>query len=107
MFTYFNWVGTLVADGGTLNGMGFNSQLVQFDGVSPNYDELQFICPNQGTSSFESVLDGVTPTSASMFDLVNSVFAPTEPFPEGTGVIINRIGSPSSVLTLPGTVVTP
>jgi hypothetical protein len=87
--------------------MGFNSQLVQFDGVSPNYDELQFICPNQGTSSFESVLDGVTPTSASMFDLVNSVFAPTEPFPEGTGVIINRIGSPSSVLTLPGTVVAP
>lgn len=107
LFTNFNWVGTPLAAGGTLDGMTFNSQLIQFDGISPNYDELQFLRPNQGTSPFASVLDGVTPTSASMFDLVNSVFAPTEPFKEGTGVIILRIGSPMSVITLPGTTVAP
>lgn len=107
LFTNFNWVGTPLATGGTLDGMTFNTQLIQFDGVSPNYDELQFLRPNQIAVPFASVLDGVTPTSASMFNLADSVFAPTEPFPEGTGVIINRIGNPASTITLPGTVVTP
>ncbi len=107
LFSNFNWVGTPLATGGTLDGMAFNTQLIQFDGVSPNYDELQILRPNQTAVPFASALDGVTPTSASMFNLADSVFAPTEPIAEGTGVVINRIGNPASVITLAGSVVAP
>jgi hypothetical protein len=107
LFSNFNWVGTGIAALGTLNSNAFNSQLIQFDGVNPNYDELQILRPNQNGSPFAAILDGVTPTSTTMFDLANSVDAGTEPFKEGTGVIINRIGNPASVITLPGSTVAP
>lgn len=103
LFTNYNWVGTPLATGGTLDGMTFNTQLIQYDGVSENYDELTFLDASQSSRPFAAI-DGTPPT---MYDLGNSVEAGTEPFAEGTGVIIRRIGNPSGVITIPGTVVTP
>lgn len=105
LFQNFNWVGTPLAAGGTLASMNFSSQLVQFDGESPNYDELQFLRSSQAVDPFAAVDDGAGGTT--MFDLVNSVDGGLEPFPEGTGVIINRVGSPASAIVLPGSVVSP
>ncbi len=103
LYTDFNWVGTPLAAGGTLNGMTFNTQLNQFDGVSENYDELSFLDPSQTARPFAAI-DGAPPT---MYDLGNSVEAGTEPFAQGTGVVIKRIGNPDGVITIPGTVVAP
>jgi hypothetical protein len=105
LFQNFNWIGTPLATGGTLNGMTFNTQLVKFDGESPTYDELQFLRPSQGIDPFAAIDDGVG--GSTMFDLVLSEDGGAEPFPEGTGVIINRINSPAGVIVLPGTVVQP
>jgi len=103
IFPDFNWVGTPIAAGNTLNGMLFQNQLNQFDGVNPNYDELQFVRANQTVEPFAAVDDG----GLTMFDLTNSIPAGTEPFNEGTGVIIKRTGNPASVITLPKTTVAP
>lgn len=101
VFANYNWVGNPLATGGTLNGMTFNTQLVKYDGVSANYDELQYVRASQVVQPYAAVDDG----GATMFDLTNSVPAGAEPFAEGTGVIIRRIGNPASVITIPGTVV--
>jgi hypothetical protein len=103
IFTDFNWVGTQSAAGSTLNGMNLQSQLNLFDGESPNYDELQIVRPSQVTEPFAAVNDG----GLTMFDLTNSVSAATEPFVEGTGVVIVRTGNPASTITIPGSVVNP
>lgn len=105
LFANYNWVGTQIANGSTLDGMQFNSQLVQFDGVSTTYDELSYVKPNQDVVPFAAIDNGAGGTT--MYNLGLSVEAGTEPFPEGTGVILNRIGSAPSVITIPGTVVAP
>jgi hypothetical protein len=103
LFTNFNWVGTQSAAGSTLNGMNFQSQLNLFDGESANYDEVQIVRASQVTEPFAAVDDG----GLTMFDLTNSVSAGSEPFAEGTGVVIVRTGNPASTITIPGSVVTP
>jgi hypothetical protein len=103
IFQNFNWIGTPLATGGTLNGMNFNSQLVKYDGESATYDELQFLRPSQGTDPFAAIDDGNG--GSTMFDLVLSEDAGLEPFPEGTGVIINRVNSPAGSIVIPGSVV--
>ena len=103
LFPNINWIGQPLATGGTLNGMNFQTQLNPYDGATPNYDELQYLRANQTISPFAAADDG----GLTMFDLTNSVPAPTEPFVQGTGVIINRIGNPASTITIPGTVVAP
>lgn len=105
LFTSFNWVGTLLATGQTLDGMTLNSQLIQFDGVSANYDELQILRSTQIVEPFAAIDDGSG--GATMFNLATSEVAGDEPFPEGTGVVILRTGNPASTITIPGTVVAP
>jgi uncharacterized protein (TIGR02597 family) len=105
LYPNFNWVGTPLATGSTLNGMTFNSQLNQFDGISPNYDELQILRPNQVIVPFAAVDDGAGGTT--MFNLADSSDAGAEPFVEGTGAIIKRIGNPASTITIPATTVAP
>jgi hypothetical protein len=102
IYTNYNWVGTPLAAGGTLDGMTLNTQLNQFDGVSENFDELSFLDASQQARPFAAV-DGAPPT---MYDLGNSVEGGSESFPEGSGVIIRRIGNPAGIITIPGTVVT-
>jgi hypothetical protein len=103
IFPDFNWVGTQLATGSTLGAMNFATQLNPFDGESIDYDELQFIRPSQVAEPFAAVDDG----GLIMFDIGNSLDATSEPFEEGTGVVIIRTGNPESVITIPGTVVTP
>ena len=106
IFSNFNWIGTPVAAGSTLNGMEFNNQLIEFDGVNPNYDELQILNPDQTATPFAAITDGVTPPNGkTMFNLATSTDGGAQPFPEGTGVVINRIGNPASTITIPATVV--
>ncbi len=101
VYPNFNWVGTPLAVGGTLDGMAFNTQLNQYDGESVNFDELSFLDASQASRPFAAIA-GAPPT---MFDLGNSVEAGTEPFKEGTGAIIRRIGNPAGILRIPGSVV--
>jgi hypothetical protein len=104
VFAKFNWIGTPLATGGTLNGMNFNNQLVEYDGSSPNYDELQILGSNQVATPFAAITDGVTaPNGKTMFNLATSTDGGAQTFPEGTGVVINRIGNPSSTITIPAT----
>lgn len=103
IFANFNWIGTQLAVGSTLGAMNFATQLNPFDGESPNYDELQFVRPNQVAEPFAAVNDG----GFIMFDLANSVDGSNEPFAEGTGVVIIRTGNPESTITIPGTTVAP
>jgi hypothetical protein len=103
LYINYNWIGTPLAVGGTLDAMSFNTQLIQFDGVSENFDELTFLDPDQSARPFAAI-DGAPPT---MYDLGNSVEAGSEPFAGGTGVIIRRIGNPSGTVTLPGSIVNP
>jgi hypothetical protein len=98
IFTNFNWIGTYLASGGTLGGMSFQSQLNPFDGENPNYDELVYVRADQSASPFAVVNDG----GLIMYDLLNSAAADSEPFSEGTGLIINRIGNSPSTITIPG-----
>ena len=109
-----NWIGTPLAVGKSLNAMTFNSQLHQFDGISPNYDEVQFLTavlapigenPAQQAQPFAAA-DLGGPDGVTMYDLVNAVNAGTKVFPEGSGVVINRIGNSEGTITIPGTVVT-
>ncbi len=99
----FNFVGVPKAALGTLGNLNFASQLNQYDGVSPNYDELQKVAANQTATSFGAIDDG----GAVMWNIGASDYATNEPFQEGTGLLLKRVGNPSSTITLQGTVVGP
>jgi hypothetical protein len=105
VYPSFNWVGTQIAAGSTLNGMGFNTQLNVFDGESLDYDEFQFILPSQVAVPYAAVDDGIG--GFTMYNLAESEDAAITSFAEGTGAIIVRTGNPASTLTVPGTVVAP
>lgn len=105
LFTNFNWVGTPLAVGSTLDGTTLDSQLFQYDGITADYDELQILRPNQVTDAFGALDDGAGGTT--FFNIGASEFAGTEPFPEGTGVVIRRYTNPSGTVTIPGTTVAP
>ena len=106
IYPSWNWIGTQIANGSTLNGMQFNSQLVQFDGISPTYDDLQIVRANQKADSYAAIDLGGGATT--MWPLAGESDAGAEPVPEGTGMLINRRGtSGPSTITIPGTVVAP
>lgn len=106
LFTNYNWVGTQLGAGSTLNGMTFNTQLVPFDGANPNYDELQYVHPDQTVTPY-AALDVSLGLGQTMGDLSDSSDAGAIPFPEGYGAVLKRIGSAPSTITVPGTVVAP
>ncbi len=107
IYPTYNWIGTQLATGGTLNGMGFNTQLVLFDGVNPNYDELDFLAPDQSGTPY-AALDPSLGLGATMGNLGDSSDAGAVVFPQSFGAVLNRIGTTSTtVITIPGTVVAP
>lgn len=106
LFTKYNWIGTPMAAGNTLNGMLFNTQLIPFNGANPNYDELQFVNANQTVTAY-AALDVSLGLGQTMGDLGTSADAGSIVFPQGYGAILKRIGSAPSIITIPGTVVAP
>jgi len=99
----FNFVGVPKAALGTLGNLNFASQLYQYDGLSPNYDELQKVAANQSATPFAAIDDG----GPMMWNIAAGDYANTEPFLEGTGLLLKRVGHPSSTITLEGSVVAP
>jgi len=107
LYKAFNWVGTFAAANSTLNGMGFNTQLIIFDGANTNYDQLQYINANQSATTFAAVDPAFfgAPTVGNLGDSSN---AGTVPFEGGAGAIIIRAGTEAnSVITIPGATVAP
>lgn len=105
LYPNFNWIGTQIANGKTLNGMNLNTTLIAYDGISPNYDELQIVAPDQSVTPYAAADGGAGFT---MFNLSSgNPDGDTVTFAEGTGAILNRIGNPSSTILVPGTVVAP
>jgi hypothetical protein len=103
LYPNFNWVGTPAAAGATLNGMNLNTSLVEFDGVSPDYDELNFLAADQSSVAYAAYDTG---SGKSMLKLSDSSDAGTLVWDEGIGAVISRLGSsPASTITIPGTVV--
>ncbi|QJE96501.1 hypothetical protein [Luteolibacter luteus] len=102
IFPNFNWVGTPAAAGSTLNGLQFNTQLTEYTGESANYDELQILRPAQNVDTY--VAADFAPLTMMKFS--DSSNAGTEPFKEGTGAVVRRLGAtPASTITYPATVV--
>jgi hypothetical protein len=107
IYPRFNWVGTQLAAGGTLDYMDFAAQLIPFDGVRTNSDELQFVSPAQLVTPYAS-LDPSFGLGVVMGNLATSEPAGNTVFPEGTGAVLKRDpATPAEVLTVPGTVVAP
>ena len=108
VYPSLNWLGTLLATGATVNGMGLNNSLVPLT-EDPNapYDEVQFLGADQGFTVLAAYDTGTPPGVMSMLDLGTSLDAGDAIFAEGTGAIINRIGSAGSIITFPGTTVAP
>jgi hypothetical protein len=104
LYKDYNWLGTLIANGRSLNGMLLNKQLRPYDGVSPDYDELQFLGALQGTTPYAAYDDGL---GGSMLNLATSADGGADIFKEGTGAVVLRIGGGASTITIPGTVVAP
>ena len=99
----FNYVGVPKAANGTLGNLNFAPQLHQYDGVNTDYDELQKVNPDQTGTPFAAVEDD----GPVMWNIVLGDYATNEPFQEGTGILLKRVGHPSSVITLEGTVIAP
>ena len=99
----FNFVGVPKAAVGTLGNLNFAPQLYQYDGVTTDYDELQKVAADQSASSFGAIDDG----GPVMWNIGASDYATNEPFQEGTGLLLKRVGHPSSTITLNGSVVAP
>lgn len=107
VFPNFNWIGTPLAVGGTLDYMNFAAQLIPFDGVSTTSDELSFLDAAQVSTPYAS-LDPSFGLGVVMGNLVTSSPAGDYVFPGGTGAVLKRAAStPANVLTVPGTVVAP
>lgn len=107
IYPSYNWLGTQLASGGTLDYMNFAAQLIPFDGVVTNYDELQFLDPAQLVTPYAS-LDPSFGLGVVMGNLATSAPAGDTIFKEGTGATLKRDATTSaSVLTIPGTQVAP
>ena len=103
----YNWFGTPLAVGNTLNGMALNDQLHPYDGVTPNYDNLQIVDAAQKASVYAAYDTTGEGGPMSMLDLATSEDAGSVLLTEGTGAVIFRTGNPASTITIPGTVVAP
>lgn len=102
-----NWFGTHRAVGAALNDMDLETQLIVFDNINPNYDQLQDVQADQSTITYAAV-DPAFFGYPTMANLGDSSDAGAVMFPEGTGMIIKRATSEAaSVVTVPGTVVGP
>ncbi len=106
VYPNFNWFGTQFAVGSSLNGMLLNDQLYPFDGVTPDYDELQVLGADQSVVPY-AAYDTTGSGPMSMINLFTSEDAGSWVFAEGTGAVIFRTGNPASTITIPGTVVAP
>jgi hypothetical protein len=107
VFPKFNWVGTFSAAGNTLNGMGFATSLILFNGANTNFDQLQFINANQSSTTYAAVDPSFfgAPTVGNLGDSSN---AGTVPFAEGVGAILIRANTEAaSTITIPGSTVAP
>jgi hypothetical protein len=103
---------TLIAQtagaGATIDGTGFPTELIQFDGSNSDFDELQFLPASQTIVNYAALAAGVAGPSATMGNLGTGLPAPTDPFPEGVGAIIKRDPSKAaSSILLQGSVVAP
>lgn len=99
----FNFVAATQAASGTFGSVDFAPQLHQWDGTNTDYDELQKVYLNQTTVPFAAIDDG----GPVIWNITLGEYGTSEPFAEGTGVVINRVGHPSSTITLQGSAVTP
>lgn len=110
VFPGLNFVGSHVAVGTTLNGMGFNTQLNVFDGLNTDFDELQIIdsaAPSQPITAY-AALDVSLGLGVTMGNLGTSADGGADPFAEGVGAFIKRDASkPATVITIPGSTVAP
>lgn len=105
VFPKFNWIGTQLGAGGTLDYMNFASQLIPFDGARTNSDEIQFLSASQTVTPYAS-LDPSFGLGVVMANLATSEPAGTTIFPSGFGAVLKRDEStPANILTIPGTVV--
>jgi hypothetical protein len=108
VFPGLNVVGTHSAAGSTLNGLGFNTSLVQLTGSNADFDELQILLPSQALAAHAAVVPGLLAPTATVALLSDSSDAGASPFKEGTGEFIKRDpGQAQSTITLPASVVTP
>ena len=107
VFPNFNWIGTQLGSGGTLNYMNLAAQLIPFDGVRTNSDELQFLDASQTVTPYAS-LDPSFGLGVVMGNLATSLPAGTTVFTAGYGAVLKRnAATPANVLTIPGTTVAP
>jgi len=101
LYPNYNWVGTQIASGKTFDAMNFNTQLVSYDGVSPNYDELQIVNADQTTTAYAAADGG---NGLTMYNLATgNEDGSTTVFNAGSGAILKRMGSAASTITIPGT----
>jgi len=99
----FNFVGATQAASGTLGNINFAPQLNLYDGSNADYDELQILDAEQVAVPFAAIDDG----GPVMWNISAGDYATSEPFAQGTGLLLKRVGRPNSVITLNGATVTP
>lgn len=105
VYPKFNWIGTQIGAGGTLAYMNFAAQLIPFDGVRTNSDELQFLSASQTVTPYAS-LDPSFGLGVVMGNLATSEPSGNIVFPSGYGAVLKRAAStPANVIIVPGTVV--
>jgi hypothetical protein len=96
------------AAGANIDATGFPTELIQFDGSNGDFDQLQFLPPDQILVSFAALAPGVAGPTATMGNLGTGLPDPTAPFAEGVGAIIKRDPSKlASSILLQGSVVAP
>jgi hypothetical protein len=104
VYPSFNWLGQPLATGGTLGGMNFVTQLVQFDGVAAN-DFLEILSPTQVASQYVALIPGF---GGVMADFVTTADSSAIPIAEGTGYVVQRSApNTASVVTIPAQVIAP
>lgn len=108
VFPNLTLIGQVDAVGATLGEMNLATQLIQLTGSNTDFDEFQFLSAGQAITSNVALAPGVAGPNASMADLVSTGPSDNLLFPEGTGAILKRNpGNAASVITIPGSTVTP
>ncbi len=96
-----NFLGATMAANGTLGNSNFASQIFQWDGASAEYDEIQILGIDQSVVPFASIDDG----GAVIWNISLSDYGTSQAYTAGTGLILKRVGNPSSTIVIPGTTV--